>query len=65
MKTSIFDLLPKKSVVMSPEKYMAMTAAERENVKSSRFVPPSPGDNDFGRFVVMLKNPIYTHCGSK
>lgn len=58
MKDTI-DLLPKRKKVVRPEDYLSMTTEERANVKTSRFIPPTIGGSDFGRFVITLKNPVY------
>lgn len=60
MKNDFIDLLPKREKVMKPADFLNMSAEERANVKGSRFVPPAVGGDDFGRFVVILRHPVYS-----
>ncbi|NCU19596.1 hypothetical protein EOM89_02415 [Candidatus Falkowbacteria bacterium] len=62
---SIIDLVPKRTKILPPEDYLGMTPADRANVKSSRFVPPTVGSDDFGMFIITLKNPTYCLADGK
>lgn len=55
----IIDLIPKRTKTLSPKKFLRLTAKERADIKSSRFVPPKLGEEGFGKFVVIVKNPEY------
>ena len=55
----IIDLIPKRTKVVRPEEYLAMSTEERLEAKRVTFVPPTIGGNDFGYFVLTLKNPVY------
>lgn len=66
MKNDFIDLLPKREKVVRPEEFLTMSAKERSNIQSSRFVPPSLGSRDFGHFVVVLRHPVYqAHADKK
>ena len=56
----ILDLYPRRTVSLNPEEYLTMSPAQKSNVRTTRFNPPRLGDDDFGRFIVMLKTPEYS-----
>lgn len=56
----ILDLYPRRTLSLNPEEYLAMSPPQKSNVRTTRFSPPRLGDDDFGRFIVMLKTPEYS-----
>ena len=54
------DLRPRDKMILSPKEYVAISAKDRRNIRSTHFVPPEIGANNFGYFVVKLKSPIYS-----
>ncbi|MBW1650707.1 MAG: hypothetical protein JRJ44_08560 [Deltaproteobacteria bacterium] len=59
-KTDLFDFKSIFSKKMKPEEFISSLKKDKYNIKSSEFVCPNIGDNDFGHFVVKLNNPFYT-----
>ena len=54
------DLVPKNKIVITPKKFLSLSAKERRNIRSAKFIPPSIGDKNFGSFVIKLKRPQYS-----
>jgi len=57
---NIIDLTPRRTKVVRPDEFLDMTPEERSNAKKVTFCPPKLGDKDFGKFVVTLKQPVYS-----
>ncbi len=55
-----FDLTPKKQKTISPKAYLDMTPREKSNIETCRFAPPTIGSSSFGKFVLTLKQPVYS-----
>lgn len=55
-----FNILPKRTLELQPQEFLALTPGQRANMQNSRFVPPRPGCNDFGHIEVTLKTPEYS-----
>ena len=47
--------------MMKPEEFISSLGKDKYNIKSAKFVCPNIGDNDFGHFVVELKDPFYKY----
>lgn len=56
---NIIEMLKVDTEVLSIERYMDMTEADRHNVKSVRIIPPSFDGDDFGAVSVQYKTPTY------
>jgi len=54
------DLTPRNKLTLTPKEYISASKKDRRNFRSSRFIPPSIGDKNFGYFVVTLKHPAYS-----
>ena len=59
MKRDIL-LTPQTVKILTPKKYLSLTAQERASFSSLSFEAPQIGGSGFGRFVAKLKYPIYT-----
>lgn len=56
MTTKIKTLKPVKSRVVSAEEYQTLIDKRRDNIESSRFIPPKIGGKGFGKFQVTFKD---------
>jgi len=56
-RTIDFDALITE--VVSPEELIELYARERDNLESVEPIPGRLGADDFGRFVVRRKRPVY------
>lgn len=56
MTTKIKTLKPVKSRVVSAEEYQTILDKRRDNIESSRFIPPRIGGKGFGKFQVTFKD---------
>lgn len=54
------DLEPAYTEVVTAERYIQLYEEERDDIESVHIIPGRLGTNDFGRFVVRRKRPIYT-----
>ena len=46
--------------VISAKSFLSLSDKEKRNIKSCEFIPPAIGDNNFGKFVITMKYPVYT-----
>lgn len=60
---NVTDLIPGKRRTLSPEEFLKLNTAEKRNVESCRYVPPTLGSSGFGRFVAVLRHPVYSIDG--
>lgn len=44
---------------LDPEEYLALTQAERDNIKEEFIIPPSFKKYDFGKIGVIYKLPVF------
>jgi hypothetical protein len=59
MKSNI-DMIITKERMISPKFFLSLSDKEKRNIESCEFVPPVIGQNNFGKFVINIKNPVYT-----
>lgn len=57
--TAILDARPVSEELVSPQKFIDMTDADRAKIKSASIVPPRLGDKHFGKILVQYKSAIY------
>jgi hypothetical protein len=50
--------MPTSTKSMKPEEFVALTDKQKENIESSRFVPPTIGSKNFGHVQVKFKTPV-------
>lgn len=44
---------------LGPLEFLRILESDRENIKSSTFIPPELGDSHFGYFDIEYRTPIY------
>jgi len=44
---------------LTPHQFMALSQAEKANIKKTIFIPPKSGSGHFGLIEITLKRPIY------
>ncbi len=54
------ELLPKKTVRVSPKKFLQMSEEERTKIARCRFIPPKLGGKGFGKVELTYRHPIYS-----
>jgi hypothetical protein len=57
-KSSVIDLTPVRREVVSPQEYLRLTKESPHLIAKSRFVTPSVGRGDFGKFEVEYSVPL-------
>lgn len=57
--TDLIDLTPQVRKILDASEYVVFIGKQHDNIKSSRFVPPKIGSDNFGFFEVELNLPIY------
>lgn len=53
------DIKSMTTEILSPEKYLTLSAKERANIFQAKIVPPVLGSEDFGKIQVDYKTPVY------
>lgn len=53
------NLKPIKVRRISAERYIKLSAREKDNIERARFVPPRIGSRGFGFFELVLKRCVY------
>lgn len=56
---NIIDLTPQTHKIMDANEYLVFISKQREQIKSSKFVIPKIGSDNFGMFEVELNNPFF------
>ena len=56
----IIDLIPNKIRKISANAFLKLNRQEKQNVESCRFERPVFGSNDFGKFTLTLKTPVFS-----
>lgn len=57
---NFIDLTPQKQKAISAAAYLDLTPKEKSNIEFCRFVPPKIGSSVFGKFILTLKQPVYS-----
>jgi len=55
----IIDFKKQLHTVLSPIEYLSLSRDEKDNIKSTKILPPKVGRRGFGGIIVEYKNPIY------
>ncbi len=55
--------IPIKEEVILPDEFIKLVESQRDNIESSKFIPPKIGDSSFGEMSVTYKHPVLKHVG--
>lgn len=50
--------VPTSTELMRPKEFVNLTQTQKDNIQTCQFVPPSLGDDHFGRVRVTYKTPV-------
>ena len=56
MSIKIRTLKTVKSRIVSADEYLVISSKKKDNIESSRFIPPKIGGKGFGKFKVTFKD---------
>lgn len=56
MSIKIRTLKTGKSRIISADEYLVISSKKKDNIESSRFIPPEIGGKGFGKFKVTFKD---------
>ena len=59
MQVANFNLFPVTEKDITAEEFLSLTEEERAKIRYVKIIPPRIGHQDFGKFKVTMKSPMY------